>query len=98
MSPVIKVCENQSKISVAQWVERWYGTPEALGSSPGWDLIFHHLWHIYYFKNSGMKNPIKELSFLFHKVSDILVPIISIFMKMQRQKEGITINTIYLVA
>ena len=37
MSPGIQVCESQSKyrVSIAQWVERWHGTPEALGSSPG---------------------------------------------------------------
>ena len=23
------------------------GTPEALGSRPGWDLTFHHLWQLY---------------------------------------------------
>ena len=37
VSPGIQVCESQSKhrVSIAQWVERWHGTPEALGSSPG---------------------------------------------------------------
>ena len=36
MSSGIQVCESKSKyqVSIAQWVERWQGTPEALGSSP----------------------------------------------------------------
>ena len=35
--PGIQVCESQSKywVSIAQWVECWQGTPEALGSSLG---------------------------------------------------------------
>ena len=37
MSPCIQVCESQSKyrVSIAQWVKRWHGSPEAQGSSPG---------------------------------------------------------------
>ena len=36
MSSGIQVCESKStyQVSIAQWVERWQGTPEALGSSP----------------------------------------------------------------
>ena len=33
VSRCLKVSQNM--VSVAQWVEGWYGTPEALGSSPG---------------------------------------------------------------
>lgn len=35
------------RVSMAQWFERWHGITEALGLSPGLDLIFHHLLQLY---------------------------------------------------
>ena len=40
------LCQAKYRVSVARWVERWYGTPEALSSSHEWDLTCQHHWHL----------------------------------------------------
>lgn len=42
------VCDCQSiyRVSMSQYLVRWYSTPEALGLSLGWDLTFHTLLHV----------------------------------------------------
>ena len=34
-------------VSIAQWLECWHGMPETMGSIPGWDTIFHRLYHLF---------------------------------------------------
>ena len=61
------MCESRKIywFSVTQWLECFHSTPVALGSSLGWDLTSHHLWHSSNIWQSKRDNSVLQSHFIY---------------------------------